>query len=112
MTLVILLFFSFYSSAGTSDYAVIQKVCEKTYKKNSKNICLCVKNNLRKKLSGRQLKSLARIYRDSSSRIVASKDATKKSILAHDYEVHRNCSLNPDWQWLPEDLGAPDSLDD
>jgi hypothetical protein len=109
---VILFLLSFYSSAEGSDYSVIQKACTQAYKKNSKDICLCVKNNLRKKLSARQLKSLASIYRNPSARIVASKDATKKTLIAFDYEVHRNCSLNPDWQWLPEDLGTPDPLED
>jgi hypothetical protein len=97
--------------AGPADMVSLQKKCMGMYKKNAKNICLCVKTNFQNQLSNSQVKDLAKIYTDRNARMLASKNEAKKSLLEFDYEVHKNCSQNPDWKVLSEDLGTPDPLE-
>jgi hypothetical protein len=94
---------------------LLEKRCmaSQTSKKSmarKKKICFCIVTNLESRLNREQTQALEKIYQDRKSRVTASKDEKLKFILNLDYEVNKNCRLNPQWRMPTEDLGTPDPL--
>lgn len=75
-------------------------------------VCSCIQSNLEAQLNPARLKKLENIYRNKPARSVAARDPLLKPILEMDYEIYKNCGKDPQWKYIPEDMGAPDPLEE